>query len=341
MSYEILENYSKEKEPTKYEKSYAWRTAIGLQEVDALKPSSYLIETAKSNIEGDITLEEAQKLIHTYYNKKSDRLVETEEADKVAVRIATLLSEKSFVFSPIQYLSIHKKLFEGIYNHAGKIRDYNISKEEWVLNGDTVIYGSAINLNETLEYDLEKEKNFNYKGLSMDDVIKHLSRFVADLWQIHVFGEGNTRTTAVFLIKYLNKLGFDVTNDTFEKDSWYFRNALVRANYSNISKGIHETTYYLELFFRNLLLGENNKLSNREMNINYKNVNEKIMANEISENEQNVLNALKENGKLTLDEVAVKIGKSLRTIKSIIKSLTAKKLIERVGSKKSGYWKVL
>ena len=272
MNYEIFEKYSKEKEPTKYEKSYAWKTAIGLQEVDALKPSSYLIETAKSNIEGDITLEEAQKLIHTYYNKKSEREAKTEEADKVSVRIATLLSEKSFSFSPIQYLSIHKSLFEGIYTHAGKIRDYNISKEEWVLNGDTVIYGNAFDLSETLEYDLEKEKNFNYKDMSIDDMIKHLSRFVSDLWQIHVFNEGNTITTAVFLIKYLNKLGFDVTNDTFEKHSWYFRNALVRANYNNVSKGIYETTYYLELFFRNLLLKENNELSNKKMNISYKNI---------------------------------------------------------------------
>ena len=341
MSYEILESYSREKEPSKYEKSYAWRTAIGLQEVDALKPSSYLIETAKSNIEGDITFEDAQKLIHAYYNEKCDVAIETEEADKVAVRIATLLSDKSFTFSLIQYLSIHKNLFEGIYDHAGKIRDYNISKEEWVLNGDTVIYGSAINLNETLEYDLEKEKSFNYKGLSMDDIIKHLSRFVADLWQIHAFGEGNTRTTAVFLIKYLNKLGFDVTNDTFEKHSWYFRNALVRANYNNIAKGIHETTYYLELFFRNLLLKEDNKLSNREMNVTCKEVQEKLPLTELSENEQRVVNILKENGKITLEEVSLRIGKSLRTVKSIIKGLTIKNLIERVGSKKSGYWKVL
>ncbi len=341
MDYEIFEKYSKEREPTKYEKCYAWKTAIGLQEVDALKPSSYLIETAKSNIEGDITLEEAKKLIHTYYNKKSEREAKTEEADKVSVRIATLLSEKSFSFSPIQYLSIHKSLFEGIYSHAGKIRDYNISKEEWVLNGDTVIYGNAFDLSETLEYDLEKEKKFDYKDLSIDDMIKHLSRFASDLWQIHVFGEGNTRTTAVFLIKYLNKLGFDVTNDTFEKHSWYFRNALVRANYNNVSKGIYETTYYLELFFRNLLLNENNELSNRKMNISYKNIEEKDESIEINQNEKDILNILKENAKLTLEEVSVKIGKSLRTVKSIIKSLTIKKKIERVGSKKSGYWKVL
>lgn len=337
MKYEILENYSKEKEPTKYERSYVWRTAIGLQKVDSLKTSSYLIETANNNIDGNITFKEAEDLIHAYYNQKNDRIDETEEADKVSVRIATLLSEQSFSFSLAQYLTIHKKLFEGIYSHAGKIRDYNISKEEWVLNGDTVTYGSAFNLKETLEYDLEKEKNFNYIGLNMDEIIKHISRFVADLWQIHAFSEGNTRTTAVFLIKYLNTLGFDITNDTFEKNSWYFRNALVRANYNNIVKGVYETTYYLELFFRNLLLKENNKLSNRTMNISYE---EKTINCELSENEQNVLNILKENGKITLEEVSTKIGKSLRTVKMIVKNLIEKKKIERVGSKKSGYWNV-
>lgn len=337
MKYEILENYSKEKEPTKYERSYAWRTAIGLQKVDSLKTSSYLIETANNNIDGNITFKEAEDLIHTYYNQKNDRIDETEEADKVSVRIATLLSEQSFSFSLAQYLTIHKKLFEGIYSHAGKIRDYNISKEEWVLNGDTVTYGSAFNLKETLEYDLEKEKNFNYIGLNMDEIIKHISRFVADLWQIHAFSEGNTRTTAVFLIKYLNTLGFDITNDTFEKNSWYFRNALVRANYNNIVKGVYETTYYLELFFRNLLFKENNKLSNRTMNISYE---EKTINCELSENEQNVLNILKENGKITLEEVSTMLAKSLRTVKMIVKNLIEKKKIERVGSKKSGYWNV-
>ena len=210
MKDEIFEKYSKEKEPTKYYKSYAWKTAIGLQKVDGLEPSEYLIKTASKNINGDITFEDAHELITSYYKENTIHAERAEEADKVSVRIAQIISEKSFVFSPIEFITIHRRLFEGIYSHAGRIRDYNITKEEWVLDGDTVTYGSAINLKETLEYDFSVEKNFSYKGLSTEEMISHISRFIANLWQIHIFGEGNTRTTAVFLIKYLSKLGFNV-----------------------------------------------------------------------------------------------------------------------------------
>lgn len=182
-------------------------------------------------------------------------------------RISEILQEKGFTFSPAQYLSIHRRLFDGIYQHAGKIRNYNITKSEWVLDGDTVSYGGWSELRATLEYDMEQEKAFSYTGLSMDAVIRHLAAFVSRLWQIHVFGEGNTRTTAVFFIQYLRALGFQVNNDIFEKNAWYFRNAMVRANYTNLQKDVHETTEYLELFLRNLLLQENNPLSNRTMHI--------------------------------------------------------------------------
>ena len=191
----------------------------------------------------------------------------TEEADKVSSRIAEILSETAFSFSPNEYVSIHRKLFQGIYKHAGKIRDYNITKKEWVLDGATVMYGSASELRATLEYDFSQEKDFSYKGLSMDEIIHHLAVFVSRLWQIHIFGEGNTRTIAVFFIKYLRTLGFSVTNDIFAENAWYFRNALVRANYTNLQKGIHETTEYLEVFFRNLLLNEKNELHNRNLHI--------------------------------------------------------------------------
>ena len=156
---------------------------------------------------------------------------------------------------------------KGIYKHAGKIRDYNITKKEWVLDGATVIYGSASELSATLEYDFSQEKNFSYKYLSMDEIIHHLAVFISNLWQIHIFGEGNTRTTAVFFIKYLRILGFSATNDIFAENAWYFRNALVRANYTNLQKGIHETTEYLEVFLRNLLLNEKNELHNRNLHI--------------------------------------------------------------------------
>ena len=209
-----FEEYLKEIEPAKEQKGYLWNTAIGLQAVDGLKPSSYLIDTAIQNIEGDISLSEAETRIESYYENKPASATEerTEEADKVSVRIAQILSESSFSFSPIEYLSIHRRLFSGIYDHAGKIRDYNITKKEWVLNGETVIYGSASELWEMLKYDFDQERNFEYKYLSMDEIIHHLARFISNLWQIHVFGEGNTRTTAVFFIRYLRTLGFYVTN---------------------------------------------------------------------------------------------------------------------------------
>ena len=269
MNNDPFKEYIRQSEPGKREKGYVWQTAIGLQEVDRLKPSRYLIDTAIKNIEGDISIDEAQELLNTYYeeNPNADTEDRTEEADKVAVRIARILSEKAFSFTPNEYISIHKKLFTGIYEHAGKLRDYNITKKEWVLNGATVLYGSASELSATLDYDFSEEKKFSYKNLSMEEIIHHLAIFVSRLWQIHVFGEGNTRTTAVFFIKYLRTLGFDATNGIFAENSWYFRNALVRANYNDLKNGVHETTEYLELFLKNLLLNEKNELYNRSMHI--------------------------------------------------------------------------
>lgn len=227
---ENFDEYLRQGEPNKAEKAKVWKTAIGLQQVDGLKPSEYLIETAKQNIEGDITFDEVKKLIDSYYQQNPTKTDEdrTEEADKVSARIAEMLSEQTFAFSPAEYLSIHFRLFKDIYKFAGKIRDYNITKKEWVLNGETVLYASADSLKATLEYDFEKEKKFRYKGLSEQEIIEHLAHLISNFWQIHIFGEGNTRTTAIFLIKYLRKLGFrQVNNDLFADHSWYFRNALV------------------------------------------------------------------------------------------------------------------
>ena len=246
----------------------AWQAGIGLQAVDGLEPSPYLITTARSSIEGEITLDEAQSLVNSYYQQNPQRgLDRTEEADKVATRVAQVLSEDGFVFSAAQYLAIHRRLFAGIYPQAGKIRTYNISKKEWVLGGDTVIYGNAADLMATLEYDLGLEREFSYRGLNATEIIEHLASFVARLWQIHLFDEGNTRTTAVFFIKYLRTLGFTVDNTLFSKHAWYFRNAMVRANYENLTAGVHETNEYLVKFLRNLLLGEENELKNRYLHI--------------------------------------------------------------------------
>ena len=215
MEKDPFKEYLRESEPDKAHKGYAWSTAIGLQAVDGLKPSKYLIDTAIQNIEGKITMKEAQNLIDSYYEERPVHLSDderTEEADKVSLRIVEILSETAFSFSPNEYIAIHRKLFQGIYNHAGKIRDYNITKKEWVLDGATVMYGSASELRATLEYDFSQEKDFSYKGLSMDEIIHHLAVFISRLWQIHIFGEGNTRTTE-YLELFLRNLLLNEQNE--------------------------------------------------------------------------------------------------------------------------------
>lgn len=344
--------YIKNVPPTRKELGQAWQTAIGLQDVDGLKPSEYLYETAKKNIDGEISIDEAGKLINSYYESKSVRLeneLRTEEADKVSARIARILSDNSFTFSPTQYISIHRELFMGIYPHAGKIRDYNISKKEWVLDGDTVSYGNASDLMEILEYDFSQERKFRFNGLTMEETIRHLAQFISRIWQIHIFGEGNTRTTAVFSIKYFRMLGFNVENNLFAENSWYFRNALVRANYNNIKEGIYETTEFLEKFLKNLILNDNNELHNREMHISHTFLlgHEELMGDPINDpinlndREQSIINLLRNDSTLTRNDMAEKLNCSDSTIKRLLKAMVEKGIIKRIGSNKKGEWIIL
>ena len=271
-----FEAYERVAEPHKRERASAWRTAIGLQDVDGLKVSDYLKETAVRHIEGDITIDDVREQLKSYYVNKTthdEDDAEKEEADRVAANIAKLLSEKSFSFTALEFLNIHRHLFEGVFKHAGEVRPYDISKKEWILQGDTVVYGRAADIMMALRYDIQQEKGFSYKGLSTDEIMSHIVDFVTLLWQNHPFREGNTRTTAVFVIKYLRSIGFKVDNDLFADNSWYFRNALVRANYRNPSKGIEPDKTFLVKFFRNLMLGEQNVLKNRYMLIGYSDIN--------------------------------------------------------------------
>lgn len=266
-----FDEYIRQGEPEKKDRAEAWRVAIGLQAVDGLKTSEYLQETARRNIEGEITIDEARELVKDYYIKKTvhdDDDADKEEADRVSSNISKLLQTDAFTYSVAGFAAIHRAIFEGVFKHAGRFRDYDISKKEWVLRNDTVLYGRWQDLRMTVEYDLEQERQFDYTALNKDQMIEHLAKFVAGLWQIHPFGEGNTRTTAIFTIKYLRSLGFSVNNDMFEHYSWYFRNALVRANYRNVQKGINAEPIFLVRFFRNLLLGETNELKNRYMLVN-------------------------------------------------------------------------
>ncbi len=340
-----FDEYKKLGESGKREKSENWQTAIGLQQVDGLTPSEYLIETAKKNIEGDITFDEVKERLKSYYTAKpvgAPNDGRTEEADKVSAYIAEILSEKTFNFSPIEYVNIHKRLFAGIYKFAGKIREYNISKSEWVLNGETVYYASADSIRATLDYDFLQEKNFNYNGLSKQQTVEHISKFVSGLWQIHAFGEGNTRTTAVFTIKYLRTLGFVVANDLFSENSWYFRNALVRANYNDHKNGVYATTKYLDRFFANLLLGEKNNLKNRELLVTTEKnepVNEPVKPQSDTVNGA-VLSLIKANPHITAMALAEKTGLGISTVKRHIKVLKEAGKLIRVGSDKTGHWEI-
>lgn len=353
-----LGEYIRQGEPEQIEKSVAWQTAIGLQAVDGLKTSEYLLSTAKNHIEGKIGIDEAEKRIHSYYEERDDRKQieqDTKEADIVSARIAKLLGEKTFQFSPVEWINIHRRLFEGVFEHAGKVRNYNITKKEWVLKGDTVTYAAWNNIKETLEYDFNTEKAFSYENLSMAEAVKHLAKFTSDIWQIHPFGEGNTRATAVFMIKYMKTFGFSVDNDVFQKHSWYFRNALVRANYSDWKNGVYSTTKYLEYFFSNLLLGTSYELKNRYTHIDYdetdtvqsakmeysKCQNGTLEELNISSSERHLLLIIKNKPKITQLELAIETGRSVRTIKREMAELKEKGYIERINGKRHGEWQVL
>lgn len=270
--YDEFEQYIRSSEPEPKERAGLWQTAIGLQKVDGLDVSDFLVETAKKHIEGEVNIDDVDRLITTYYQSDAAREIPeaVKEADEVSKNIVRVLSETSFSFTVQGFAGLHRRIFSGVMKHPGEFRTYNITKKEWVLDGATVLYGPYEDLSQTIEYDLEQERKFRYKGLSQLQIIEHIARFVSGIWQIHPFPEGNTRTTAVFIIKYLRSMGYAVENDMFKNHSWYFRNALVRANYRNVVQGIEPTLDYLILFFRNLLLGENNPLKNRCLHIHWR-----------------------------------------------------------------------
>lgn len=319
-----------------------------------MKTSAYLLDTAKEHIEGKISIDEAQKRIQSYYEQRTDRTeVEnnTKEADIVSARIAKLLGEKAFQFSPAEWLTIHRRLFEGVFTHAGQIRQYNITKKEWVLKGDTVTYAAWNSIKDTLDYDFATEKQYSYEGLSVERCVKHLAKFASDIWQIHPFCEGNTRATAVFIIKYMKTLGFKVNNDAFEKNSWYFRNALVRANYNDLQNSVHATTKFLEMFFSNLILGTEYELKNRYMHVRYVDDNSQSVTPKAPKSQFDTLECTLEelafleliykNPSIKQKDLVAETGKSLSTVKRIMESLQKKEYIRRVNGKRYGKWEIL
>lgn len=363
-----FDEYIRQGEPDAAASAEQWQTAMGLQAVDGLKPSQYLIDTARRNIEGEITIDEVQDLLRSYYASEANRSVtgeNAEEADKAAANIKRILSTQTLAFNTNGFLSTHRRIFDGVMKHAGELRKYDITKKEWVLRGDTVNYLNWEDLRRAIDYDIQQEKAFSYKGLSDIEKVRHLCYFTADLWQIHAFPEGNTRTTAVFLIQYLRSIGYKVNNDMFAKHSWYFRNALVRANYKNSALGIDYDYQYLERFFRNLLLGENNELKNRHLVINAPdNWNEtqktatvacdgsfevvlgklgekaKKLGKKLGKNKIGILQLIYDNPNISTTQMSEKIGISTTAIDNNIRQMRDV-FIKHIGPHKGGRWEII
>lgn len=356
-----FEQYIIQGEPGRKERAENWQVAIGLQAVDGLKPSNYLLQTAQDHIEERISMDEVERRIAAYYQTEEGRREEagTDEADGVSARIARLLAEDTFTFSPAMLASIHRHLFDGILPHAGRYRQTNIKKYEWVLDGKSVLYSSCDMIGATLDYDFEQERQFSYKGIGLPQVVKHISNFVSGIWQIHPFGEGNTRTTAVFTIKYLRQLGYKVDNDPFKAHSWYFRNALVRANYQNLPAGVERTMEFLELFFRNLLMGEKNELKNRYLHIRWEEMARGVAEGQQEEStqknigssqkgtqktadsSQKILDMMVENAYITTEAIAKELGISRRAVAKHTAKLKEKGVLRRIGPDKGGHWEVV
>lgn len=367
-----FEEYIRQGEPGKQERAQIWRTAIGLQQVDGLETSDYLKQTVRRNIEGEITIDEVQRLVKEYYVNKTNREPDDDdkqEADLVTGNIGKILSSKTLDFTVNGYLSLHRRIFAGVFKHAGQIRDYDITKSEFVLRGGTVNYLNFEDIRLALDYEISREKTFDYSGLSSDEIIEHIAKFVSDVWQIHAFREGNTRTTAVFAIQYLRSIGYRVNNDMFAAHSWYFRNALVRANYKNVVQGINYEPVYLKRFFRNLLLGEQWDLKSRYLVINppaeyavqpradVGNVAEngieiqksglntkrwpKKWPKKWPEKAQRIIDAIASNPKISIQQLEFKLDIGHTTIKKILKAMQDESLLRRVGPDKGGHWEII
>ena len=263
-----VNEYEEIYKPANYIKQLQWDMAIGLQQVDNLKPSKYLEQISEKNILGELTIKEVEQSLREYYTtkeKQKDINHNELECDFVSMRIVELLGQDNFELS-IDYLKyIHKYLFQDVYEFAGEFRKIDFSKHEKILNNDSVAYGDSKTLTESLEYDISLEKEKNYKDMSIVEVINNITDFTSNIWQVHPFREGNTRTTAVFIEKYLISLGYNVDNSLFKDKSVYFRNALVRSNYFNNYLNIKEDKTYLIKFYENLLLNKNNNLHSEDL----------------------------------------------------------------------------
>ena len=350
---QMFDEYIAQGDGSRKQRAENWQIAIGLQDVERLQNSAYLLDTARQHIEGKLDIAAVQQRIENYYRTPEGRELasqRTDKADIIATRISAILAEKTFSFIPSYYAKLHKRLFSGLYKHAGEYRTVNISKREWILDGESLLYAPYELLRENIEYDIIREREFSYKGGSAQDSVRHIAKFISGLWQIHPFMEGNTRTTAVFTIMYLRRLGFQVNNEPFCNHSWYFRNALVQASYNDDQQDIASTTIFLERFFDNLLFNGKNELKNRVCHIRRNSEaktegtggREKAAASKgynvpqgLTDTQCKLLECIRNNPKVSREKMAEQLGVSS---KNIARNLTQmRNYVQFVGGGYSAY----
>lgn len=327
--------YQNIEEPDKRQKYNNWSISKGLQQVDGLSTSPYLDKLASDNIEGRISSSDVTRLVNSYYEVKADRkeVDEYKEADIVSARINEILSSGGFTLSLEEYKSIHKRLFDGVIDNAGEFRSNNIYKREWVLDGDTVTYGDVSNIESNIESCIRGERLTRYSSMDDEEIYFHLSRFVSELWKAHPFSEGNTRTTAVFAIKYFRSRGYDIDNRPFQNHSWYFRNALVRANYSSIPKKVDTDLSFLEEFLTCAITGRVGTFRNRDLHIYARRTGlDKSSSGDSLDNA--ILKEICKNRQITRKQLAEKFLTSEKTIERHLKKLN----ISFEGPAKTGHW---
>jgi len=351
--------YFEAKEPGRRERAENWAAAIGLQKVDGLVTSENLRSVARRHIEGEISASEARGIVDRYYESKEGRELpeDVREADKVSARIIEVINDQSFFFDPCYLQGLHGLIFEGVLPFAGSYREVNIRKHEWILKEDSVTYGPWRSIEENLHTAFEREQEFSYARKSKKILISHFARFISKIWQIHPFREGNTRTTAVFAIKYLRSLNIPATNDLFAENSWFFRNALVRANYENPLQDVARDYEPLERFFRCLILGERHQLKSRFLRIGIgKEQQEELAKGRLSASEGcqkkvvrkgcqktagKLLNMLKNQPHLTQVGMATALSISRQAVQKHLARLKADGRLRRVGPDKGGRWEVV
>lgn len=351
--------YIEAKEPGRKERAEAWATAIGLQKVDGLVPSDRLIRVARRHIEGEISATDARSLVDRYYESKEGRALpaDVREADKVSARIIEVINDQAFYFDPSYLRGLHGVIFDGVLPLAGSYREVNIRKHEWVLKDDSVTYGPWRSIGENLQAAFEQEQAYSYAGKSSASLISHFARFISKVWQIHPFREGNTRTTAVFAIKYLRSLNIPATNDLFAENSWFFRNALVRANYTHPLQGIDRDYEPLERFLRCLILGEKHELKSRYLLIGLEDEQRVVLKKRLRLTEaggkkkvvrkggmktgERLLRLLSEHPHLTIAGMVAALGICRSAVQKHLKALKESKRLHRIGPDKGGHWEVI